>query len=122
MARATSAAESFTPTAVKTAFSKIESLRDEKDSAHGAYMNRCAKINARFDAVVDEGSRKGIPARALRKAAKLRERWRKLRAQMQELEDDLDAVQHLLTVNNDPADLPLFSAQVHKLQVREAAE
>jgi uncharacterized protein (UPF0335 family) len=123
MARASNAAESFTPTAVKSAISKIESLGDEKESAHGAYMNRCAKIKARVDAAIDEGSRKGIPARALRHAIRIRKRRQKLQAQIEALEiEERDVVQHILTVNDDARDLPLFSAKVSKLQVREAAE
>jgi seryl-tRNA synthetase len=89
-------------------------------------MNRCAKIKARVDAIIDEASRKNVPSRALRKALKIRAKRQKLQAQIDELEiEERDAVQHILTVNNDPSDLPLFGgAKILKIETTraEAAE
>jgi uncharacterized protein (UPF0335 family) len=97
--------------AVQSCISRIEQLHDEKESKRGAYMNACAKINDRISAIVDEGSRKGIPGRALRAAIRVRAKLQKARDELAKLEAEQAAqAERILRLNDDPSDLPLFAA------------
>jgi hypothetical protein len=96
---------------VKTCIRRIEEVLDEKESAKGSFMQRAAKFNDRINAIYDEGSRKGIPSKALRLAIKFRARVRKARETLEAAEADERAItQTILELNDDPNDLPLFQA------------
>ena len=99
------------PSNVKSCISRIEALHDEKESARGTYMNKCGKINDRISGVVDEGSRKGIPSKALRAAIRVRAKLQKARDEVAKLEaEEAELVRKILRMNDDPNDLPLFSS------------
>jgi uncharacterized protein (UPF0335 family) len=96
---------------VKTVIRRIEEVLSEKESAKGSFMQRQAKFNDRINAIYDEGSRKGVPSKALRLAIKFRARVRKARETLEAAEADERAVTHtILELNDDPSDLPLFQA------------
>ena len=97
---------------VKSCITRIEGLLGAKETARGAYMNKCGKINDQIAAVVDEGSRKGIPSKALRAAIRVRAKLQKARDELAKLEiEDADATKKILRMNDDPSDLPLFASQ-----------
>jgi uncharacterized protein (UPF0335 family) len=101
----------FTPSVVQSVIKRIEALNDEKDSARGRYMNQCAKLNERINAIIDEGSRKGLPAKSVRAAVKLRARNAKLLGELHKHEaEEREIIQTILQVNNDENDLPLWKA------------
>jgi uncharacterized protein (UPF0335 family) len=101
----------FTPSVVQSVIKRIEALNDEKDSARGRYMNQCAKLNERINAIIDEGSRKGIPAKGVRAAVKLRAKNAKLLGELNKHEaEEREVIQTILQVNDDPNDLPLWKA------------
>jgi uncharacterized protein (UPF0335 family) len=101
----------FTPSVVQSVIKRIEALNDEKDSARGRYMNQCGKINERINAIIDEGSRKGLPAKSVRAAVKLRARNAKLLGELAKHEaEEREVIQTILQVNNDENDLPLWKA------------
>jgi uncharacterized protein (UPF0335 family) len=101
----------FTPSVVQSVIKRIEALNDEKDSARGRYMNQCAKLNERINAVIDEGSRKGLPAKGIRAAVKLRSKNAKLLGELAKHEaEEREVIQTILQVNDDPNDLPLWKA------------
>lgn len=96
---------------VQNVIKRIEDCNGDKESAHGTFMNRCRQVDKRIDAIVDEAERKGVPAKALRMAVKIRAKRQKAQALLDKLEADERAlVQDILTANNDAADLPLFAA------------
>lgn len=106
---ATKADAEYKSAHVKERIKQIEGLDGEKDSAHGSYMNRCAKINERRNAAIDAASRQGIPAKALRTLVKIRKARAKAQAILAKLdEDERKAVEALAVANNDAQDLPLF--------------
>lgn len=95
---------------VKSCISRIEALNDEKESARGAYMNKCSKINDRISTVVDEGSRKGLPSKVVRACVRVRAKLQKARDEIAKLEaEEARLVEEYLRKNDDPNDLPLFS-------------
>jgi uncharacterized protein (UPF0335 family) len=96
---------------VKSCISRIEALNDEKESARGAFMNKCSKINDRISSVVDEGSRKGLPSKVVRACVRVRAKLQKARDEIAKLEaEEARLVEEFLRKNDDPNDLPLFSA------------
>jgi len=101
----------FTPSVVQSVIKRIEALNDEKETARGKYMNQCGKINERINAVIDEGSRKGIPAKAVRAVIKLRAKRAALHGELAKHEvEEREIIQTILQVNDDPNDLPLWQA------------
>jgi hypothetical protein len=75
-------------------------------------MNKCEKIKERISAVVDEGSRKGIPSKALRAAIRVRAKLQKARDEVAKLEaENAELTMKILRMNDDPSDLPLFAPQ-----------
>ena len=101
----------FTPSVVQSVIKRIEALNDEKASKRGTYMNACGKINERINAIIDEGSRKGIPAKGIRAAVKLRAKRANLEAELAKYEvEEREIIQTILQVNNDENDLPLWQA------------
>src|SRR4249920_1222671 len=101
----------FTPSVVQSVIKRIEALNDEKESSRGRYMNQCAKLNERINAIIDEGSRKGLPAKGIRAAVKLRAKRANLEAELAKHEvEEREIIQTILQVNDDPNDLPLWQA------------
>jgi hypothetical protein len=101
----------FTPSVVQSVIKRIEALNDEKETARGQYMNKCGKINERVNAIIDEGSRKGLPAKAVRAAVKLRAKRASLESELAKHEvEEREVIQTILQVNDDPNDLPLWQA------------
>jgi uncharacterized protein (UPF0335 family) len=104
----------FKASHVKEAVKRIEGINEEKLSARGTYMNRCGKLNERINAVVDQASRQGIEAKALRKVIKVRAKREAAQAELDKCEAELrTSVEALLRANNDPNDLPLFKHAMH---------
>src|SRR4029077_14594273 len=101
----------FTPSVVQSILKRCEALTDEKETARGQYMNKCGKLNERINAVIDEGSRKGIPAKAMRAAIKLRAKRANLESELAKHEvEEREVIQTILQVNDDPSDLPLWQS------------
>lgn len=101
----------FTPSVVQSVIKRIEALNDEKASARGSYMQKCEKLNERIDAIIDEGSRKGIPAKGVRAAVKLRAKRANLEAELAKYKvEEREIIQTILQVNGDDNDLPLWQA------------
>ena len=103
-------------------YQAIEALVGER-IARGSYMNKCGKINERINAVVDQASRQGIEAKALRKVITVRRKREAAQAVLNILDDELRvSVEQLLTVNDDPNDLPLFKHVTQAAAAMVAAE
>jgi uncharacterized protein (UPF0335 family) len=115
--------DEYKPAHVKDAVKRIEAIVGEKESAKGSYMNRCAKLNERINAVVDQASRQGIEAKALRKVIKVRAKREAAQAELDKCEAELRvSVEALLRANNDPNDLPLFKHAMHVVTDTTGAE
>jgi uncharacterized protein (UPF0335 family) len=100
---------------IKTVIRRIEEVFDEMASAKGSFMSRQGKFKDRINAIYDEGSRKGVPSKALRKAIQIRARTRKARETLEQCEaDERAVVQTILELNDDPSDLPLFAAATRR--------
>lgn len=113
----------FTPSVVQSVIKRIEALNDEKETKRGTYMNACGKINERINAIIDEGSRKGIPAKGVRAAVKLRAKRANLEAELAKYEvEEREIIQMILQVNEDPNDLPLWQAASSRTRLAENSE
>ncbi len=107
----------FDPAIVAKLVDRIEDLDDEKASEHGAYMKRCADINARRLAILDEAKARGVPTRPFKAYLKQRKLERKVEACRENLDDlvdreQFDLIRHAM---GDLAELPLGEAALARV-------
>ena len=97
---------------VKDAIEKLESAREDRESARGTYRNRIGQIARREDLICEEAARKGIPTRPLKQVVKIRTRRASAQAIIDECDDLEERAQMLMMIelNGDENDLPLFAA------------